>query len=152
MQLVFLGIEIDSQTMGYRLPQDKLSSLSDAISEWKNRRKCLKRELLSLIGSLSFACCVIKPGRIFLHRLINLFTTVSKLSHHINLTATDLDGFGLFSYNLGMEFLFFSPSQLPVRSSICSRMHLLPELGVTLMVCGFRLRSCLILKIFTLVF
>ena len=44
-------------------------------------------ELLSLIGSLSFAFKVVKPGHIFLRRLIDLSTTVSKLDHHISLNA-----------------------------------------------------------------
>ena len=61
-QLVFLGIEIDSVYMGFRLPQDKFLALSDLISSWRKCRKCVKRELLSLIGSPSFACRVIKPG------------------------------------------------------------------------------------------
>ena len=40
-------------------------------------------ELLSLIGKLSFAAKVVQPGRIFLHRLTDLSTTVRELHHHI---------------------------------------------------------------------
>ena len=43
--------------------------------------------MLSLIGTLSFACKVIKPGRIFLRRLIDLSTTVKSLNHHIDLNS-----------------------------------------------------------------
>ncbi|XP_057296127.1 uncharacterized protein LOC130625062 [Hydractinia symbiolongicarpus] len=50
-------------------------------------KKCTKRELLSLIGSLSFACKVVKCGRMFLRRLIDLSTTVRSLHHHISLTT-----------------------------------------------------------------
>jgi len=86
--LIFLGIEIDSINSCVRLPEDKLVSLSTAVVTWIRRKKCLKSELLSLIGSLSFACKVIKPGRIFLRRLIDLSTTVSKLHHHIDLNSS----------------------------------------------------------------
>ena len=86
--LVFLGIEIDSVNFSCRLPSDKLVSLRSLVESWSSRRKCTKRELLSFIGSLSFACKVVKPGRIFLRHLISLSTKVSKLSHHIDITAS----------------------------------------------------------------
>eukprot|EP00111_Clytia_hemisphaerica_P014519 TCONS_00042745-protein len=86
--LVFLGIEIDSVSFTCRLPSDKLSSLHQDVELWLSRRKCTKRELLSFIGSLSFVCKVIKPGRIFLRRLIGLSTSVSKLHHHIDISVS----------------------------------------------------------------
>ena len=85
--MVYLGIEIDSINSIIFLPADKLSQLKADVAGWVNRRKCTKRQLLSLIGSLSFACKVIRPGRIFLRRLIDLSTTVSKLHHHIDITS-----------------------------------------------------------------
>ena len=54
---------------------------------WHSRRKCTKKELLSLIGKLSFICKVVRPGRIFLRRLIDISTTVNKLHHHITLNS-----------------------------------------------------------------
>ena len=86
--LVYLGIEIDSTTMTCRLPSDKLSSLKCAIKDWLGRRKCTKRDLLSLIGSLSFACRVVKPGLIFLRRLIDLSTRAAKLHHHLDISKS----------------------------------------------------------------
>ena len=56
------------------------------LKQWELRKKCTKRELLSLIGSLSFACKVVKPGRMFLCRLIDLSTSVTNLNHHISLS------------------------------------------------------------------
>ena len=48
-------------------------------------KKCTKRELLSLIGKLSFAAKVVQPDRIFLCRLIDSSTTVRELRHHISI-------------------------------------------------------------------
>ena len=89
--IVYLGIEIDSINMIIRLPENKLKKLNDELKCWHNRKKCTKRELLSLIGSLSFACKVVKPGRIFLRRMIDLSTSVKKLSHHIDLNRDAKD-------------------------------------------------------------
>ena len=85
--LTYLGIEIDACHQTIRLPPDKFQELSAMLIKWSSRKKCTKRELLSLIGSLSFAAKVVKPGHMFLRRLIDLSTTVSSLHHHINLNA-----------------------------------------------------------------
>ena len=45
----------------------------------------MKKELLSLIGKLSFAAKVILSGHTFVWCLIDLSTTVGKLDHHISL-------------------------------------------------------------------
>ena len=85
--VTYLGIEIDTVSMSMRLPPDKFFEIQGMLLKWKSCKKCTKRELLSLIGSLSFASKVVKPGRMFLRRLIDLSTTVSSLNHHIYLNA-----------------------------------------------------------------
>lgn len=47
------------------------------------RRKVSKRNLLSLIGKLSFTAKVISAGRLFLRRLIDLTTTVKPLHRRV---------------------------------------------------------------------
>ena len=87
MCLTYLGIEIDTVSMTVRLPAEKLSKLKSMVLEWAGRRKCRKRDLLSLIGFLAFACKVVKPGRIFLRRLIDLASSVDSLHHYIYMNA-----------------------------------------------------------------
>ena len=83
--LIYLGIEIDAENMVLRLPEDKFKSLFLLLQEWHTKKKCTTRELLSLIGKLSFASKIIPSGRTFLRRLIDLAKSVSKLHHHISL-------------------------------------------------------------------
>ena len=85
--ITFLGIEIDSIANTIRLPAEKFSDLMDKINFWHSRSKCTKRELLSLIGSLSFACKVVKCGRFFLRRLIDLSSSADRLHHFVSLNA-----------------------------------------------------------------
>lgn len=97
--LTFLGILVDSNKMELRLPTDKLSRLKDMIEQWRSRRTCTKRELLSLLGSLHHACQVVKPGRSFLRRIIELSKVATQLHHHIRLNAefrSDLEWWALF--------------------------------------------------------
>ena len=84
--LMFLGILIDSNLMECSLPPAKLSELVTELHTWSSRKKCIKRELLSLTGKLNFACRIIPAGRIFLRRLIDLSTTARLPHHHISPT------------------------------------------------------------------
>ena len=85
-QITYLGISIDSEQFYIQIPDDKFDDLMLILPFWHKRKKCTKQELLSLIGKLSFVCKVVRPGRIFLRRLITLSTTVKSLYHHISLT------------------------------------------------------------------
>lgn len=84
-QITFLGIELDTQAGILRLPHLKLVRLQREIKGWTSRKACSKRELLSLIGQLQHACCVVKPGRSFLRRMIKLSTVAKELHHSIRL-------------------------------------------------------------------
>ena len=85
--ITFLGITIDTTLQQLRLPPDKLQEMTILIKSWLGKHKATKRDLLSLIGKLSFAAKVVPSGRLFLRRLIELSTTVSKLHHHIHLNV-----------------------------------------------------------------
>jgi hypothetical protein len=83
--LTYLGIEIDTVNMVVRLPAAKLEKIKSLLLQWVGRKKCTKQDLLSLIGLLAFAAKVVKPGRMFIRRLIDLSTSVSSLHHYIYL-------------------------------------------------------------------
>ena len=85
-QLTFLGITLDS-TQQLSLPLDKQEDILHSIQGWRGHHKATKRELLSLIGKLSFSAKVVPAGRLFLRHLIDLSTTAKKLHHHIRITA-----------------------------------------------------------------
>lgn len=81
--LTFLGIVIDSVSMELRLPHDKMIQLHQNLGQWRGKKSCRKKDLLSLIGSVSHACKVVRPGRAFIRCLINLSKLAKKLHHHI---------------------------------------------------------------------
>lgn len=85
--LTFLGIEVDTEAMELRLPEKKLGLLMVTVKEWFGRKSCTKRELLSLIGVLSHACKVVRPGRRFLRRLINVSAGTRNLNRCIRLNG-----------------------------------------------------------------
>lgn len=72
MTLEFLCFVIDMIAMEIRLPEVKLQHLKAFFRDLVSRKSCTKRELLSLIGSLQYASAVVKPGRVYLTRMIYL--------------------------------------------------------------------------------
>lgn len=92
--LKLLGIIFDSVRWEMRLPEDKLAAIQEALIEWGQRRSCTKRELLSLIGTLSFAAKVVPAGRTFVRRLIDVSTSAPTLASIIHIgeeVRADLD-------------------------------------------------------------
>ena len=92
--LTFLGV-----LMELRLPPERLERLAKTVNQWRLRKSCKKRDLLALIGQLQHACRVVKPGRSFLRRMIDLSMTVRELHHFIHLSRgdrSDLEWWSMF--------------------------------------------------------
>ena len=86
--LVFLGVSVDSVSLMLRLPEDKLSELRGIIQTWLGRKVTTVRELQSLVGKLENACKVVRPGRSFLRRMIELLGGVKAKRRPIRLNAS----------------------------------------------------------------
>ena len=80
--ITFLGITIDSLKQELRLPEDKLSRLLTTLRLWSSRRSATKRQLQSLIGQLSHAAAVVRPGRSFMRHLIDTMA-IPRRQHHM---------------------------------------------------------------------
>ena len=89
--ITFLGIEIDTVHKCCRLPSQKFQRLLVTLKVWESKKQASKRELLSLIGSLSFAAKVVKPGRTFMRRLIDLSSIPIELSDIVTLSDDALE-------------------------------------------------------------
>ena len=85
--LTFLGIELDTIKQELRLPAEKLSRLKKLINNWNRKNNTSKRELQCLMGHLSFACTVVRPGRMFTHSLFALLKLPKHPSHRVRLNA-----------------------------------------------------------------
>ena len=97
--LDFLGILLDTIKLEMRLPEEKMRALKVLIQQWLSKKACKKRELLSLIGKLSHACRIVRPGRIFLRRMIDTSCKVKQLDQWIRLNVgfrSDLAWWGSF--------------------------------------------------------
>jgi len=69
-QVVFLGIQIDTDAMECRLTDERVSKLRSLLQAWGNHtHQFTCEELMSLVGKLEFACLVIRAGATFLRRI-----------------------------------------------------------------------------------
>ena len=83
--ITFLGIQVDTEQGTLSLPADKLSRIQKELEAWRDRKWCRRRMLESLIGLLHHAARVVRPGRSFLRRLINLLQGTRHNNHFIRL-------------------------------------------------------------------
>ena len=70
--------------MEVRLLQAKVQELQSEIRDWEHKESCLKKEMESLVGKLSRACMVVRPGKMFLRNLYQKLAETAKPYHHIH--------------------------------------------------------------------
>ena len=70
-RMICLGILVDTEKMVVEVPADRLSDLKTELLQWTQFSTFTRRQLQSLLGKLSFVTACIRPGRIFMSRLLN---------------------------------------------------------------------------------
>ena len=81
-RVVYLGIQIDSELMEISLPLPKLQKIRDIVTHFLNLEQCSKKELEVLAGNLSHANVVVKGGRTFSRRVINVIKYLPDGAQH----------------------------------------------------------------------
>ena len=107
--MLFLGIQIDTVRGLLTLPEDKLAQLRGDIDRWSGKRSCRRRELESLVGVLQHAAKVIRPGRTFVRRMIDLLKGPRRPQHFIRLNLqfrADLEWWRAFAQSWNGVALF----------------------------------------------
>lgn len=84
--LEFFGITIDSNSMEFRLPVDKLLRIKSLLEKLLSKQKTTLKELQSLLGLLVFTARVIPMGRVFSKRLYMASRGLKSPSAHMRLT------------------------------------------------------------------
>ena len=114
--LEYQGALPDSALHEARLPPNELQAIHVSLATWADRHSCSKRELLSLIGTLSFAAKVAPACRTFLRRMIDLSSSVASLDDTITISGQTSDG-GENSPHCGMASSCPTGPLLPTSSS-----------------------------------
>ena len=72
---IMLGIQFDTLKMVMRVTSERLKEISLLTQVWLSKISCSLTELQQLLGKLQFVCRCVRPGRIFLARLLNFLRT-----------------------------------------------------------------------------
>ncbi len=91
MEITFLGFLLNSETLEFYLPTEKINKIKDNLRYWSQHRYGTKRELLSLIGSLQHCCQAVVLGSPFLRRLKRLKDRASSVKelHYLSVWERD---------------------------------------------------------------
>ncbi|CAC5366108.1 unnamed protein product [Mytilus coruscus] len=70
-RMSFLGVWFDTENMTMEITPDRLVEIFDLVSFWLNKDTASLKEVQSLIGKLNFIASCVRPGRIFISRILN---------------------------------------------------------------------------------
>ena len=99
-RIKYLGIIFYSVTMELSVPEDKLLKLSQEMSFFRDRTRASKRQIQKLCGILSHCSKVIRGGRTFSRRVIDLLKGLPEGNPRIRITSEfrkDLDWWDSFA-------------------------------------------------------
>ena len=82
----FLGVTFNIKNMTMEVSPHRLIELDGELKIWSQRKTCNRNELEQLIGKLQFVTSCVRPGRIFLSRLLNQLRTMKR---GVTYTCTD---------------------------------------------------------------
>lgn len=85
--LVFLGIEVNTKSRTLALPASKLREVKELLASWVHRKRAKKIEIQRLLGQLNWCAKVIRGGRSFLRRLIDLLPKVDNPHWFVRLSG-----------------------------------------------------------------
>jgi hypothetical protein len=83
--ITFLGVVIDCNRRSLSLPDFKIQELKVLLSKLFNKKKVTKLELQKILRKLNWASRVIKGGRTFMRRLIDLSCKPRESFHYVRL-------------------------------------------------------------------
>ena len=69
--MICIGIEVDSDNLTLSVPLSRVQELLDELKHWSSPTTYTKEQLQSLPGKLSFVTACMKPGRVFMSRLLH---------------------------------------------------------------------------------
>ncbi|VDI36493.1 Hypothetical predicted protein [Mytilus galloprovincialis] len=69
-RMEFLGITVDTVKLTLEVTSDRVLEISLLVQAWLRKKKASLRELQSILGKLHFVSTCVRPGRLFVSRLL----------------------------------------------------------------------------------
>lgn len=84
--IVFLGVELNTVLFSVGLPEDKIKDFSQLLLKFKNMKRASLKQLQTLAGKLNWASQVIKCGRSYLRRVLDVMAPLQRNNHKARLS------------------------------------------------------------------
>jgi hypothetical protein len=69
--MTFLGVTFDTVSMTLEVTPERVVEISLLVQSWLRKKKASLKELQSLLGKLHFISSCVRPGRVFVNRLLS---------------------------------------------------------------------------------
>ena len=108
---VFLGILVDTVSCTLSVTKERLDEMSSLVEDWLIRSKYTLKELQSLLGKLHFVSTCVRPGRLFVSRLLTWLKTFGgqnvskKIPKYVKLDLVWWSNFLIIYNGVSMMFL-----------------------------------------------
>ena len=70
-KMILVGILFDTKNLTISIDGQRLAEISQLVLDWLTKQVCNKKDLQSLLGKLNFVSQCVRPGHIFVNRLLN---------------------------------------------------------------------------------
>ena len=75
--MAFPGVWFDTVTMTVQITPDRLSQLKEELGDWASKHRASKKQVQSLLGKLNFVAKCVRPGRLFMSRMLDWLRTLT---------------------------------------------------------------------------
>lgn len=85
LRIVFLGLTLDSSSMTIEIPEQRMADTVTMLENYANKQRATARELQSLAGKMVYLTRIMRMGRAFLGRILDLKVRAGSGHAHIAL-------------------------------------------------------------------
>jgi hypothetical protein len=86
-KMIFLGVLYNTESMTMEVTPDRLHQIREELSRWENKVTATKREIQQLVGKLQFVAKCVKPGRLFIARMLETLWAIGGNGGSIRLSS-----------------------------------------------------------------
>ena len=84
--MLFLGVLFNSDSLTIEVDPAKIVELSKILPQWLDKVTATRQQLQSIIGKLNFIAKCVRPGRIFISRMLSLLRSMDNCTNHVFIT------------------------------------------------------------------
>ena len=78
-KMVFLGVLFDTEKLTLEVSRERVDECMNMLDEWLDKREVRRKEIESLVGKLAFMAACVRPGRLFMSRVLEFLSGLPKV-------------------------------------------------------------------------